>query len=144
MTIVDGVGSRRRELTEALLLGYVGLNVLLHQSFVRGIGGVEGAAQPMMWIAVVGVVSYATLRRDHPAGYWLSYLTGALGLAFNGLIGSGAVGIVPTEGSGVGFVLGPVAHVAYAVVLIAATYLAARERRGPGDATPASGDRTVG
>jgi hypothetical protein len=144
MTTEKPVDNRWTGIVTALLLGYVALNVLLHQAFVRGVGASDGAAQLMMWVAVVGVVSYAALRQELDAGYWLAFLTAILSVAFNGLIGSGVLGIVPTEASGVGFVLGPVAHVAYALVLFVATYLALRERRHVDDVPGATSESTVG
>lgn len=120
---------RWTEVTKALLLGFIGLNVLLHQSFIRGVGFVpDGASQLMMWVAVVGIVSYAVLRHDLTAGYWLSFLTGVLFLVFVGIIGSGLLGPLPSGGPLIGFVLGPVAQVVYAIVLIGSTYMALRER----------------
>jgi hypothetical protein len=43
----------------------------------------------------------------------------------------------------IGFVLGPIAQVAYAVVLIAVTYMALRERGGRSDASESGGDVTA-
>lgn len=125
----------------ALLLGFVGLNVLLHQSFQRGIGGPEGASQLMMWVVVVGIVTYPLLRADLDMGYWFSFFTGLLSIAFLGLIGTGAVGPpTPAAGSAIGFVLGPVAYAAYAIVLLATTYLARPDRDKAADAVRPTGN----
>lgn len=129
MTTTEGVESRWTEITKALLLGFIGLAVLLHQAFVQGTGFVpQGASQLMMWVVVVGIVGYATLRQDLTVGYWLSSLTGILYLAFTGATMSGLLGPLPSGGPAIGFVLGPVAQGAYAIVLIVAAYLAFRGR----------------
>lgn len=128
-------------MTEAMLLGFVGLAVLLHQSFVQGAGFVPaGASQLMMWVAVVGIVGYVALRRGLAAGYWLAFLTGVLYLVSTGLIVSGALGPLPAGGPMIGFVLGPIAQGLYAAVLIAVTYMALRERGGKSDASERSSD----
>lgn len=129
MTNAGAVESRWTEITKALLLGFIGLAVLLHQAFIQGTGFVpEGASQLMMWIVVVGIVGYATLRQGLTVGYWLASVTGFLYLAFTGAIMSGLLGPVPSGGPAIGFVFGPVAQAAYAIVLITAAYLALRER----------------
>lgn len=139
MTNVEAVGDRWREMTKALLLGFVAMAVLLHQSFVQGAGFVPtGASLLMMWVAVVGIVGYAALRRDLTAGYWLSSLTGLLYLASAGIIMSGLLGPLPSGGPPIGFVLGPIAQVVYAVVLIGFTYMAFRERRNTGEVSTVS------
>ena len=129
MTTPEAVENRWNEITKALLLGFVALAALLHQAFVQGAGFVPaGASQMMMWVAVVGIVGYATLRRDLAVGYWLASLTGALYLVFTGLIMSGTLGPLPSGGPLIGLVLGPIAQVVYAIVLIASAYMALRER----------------
>jgi hypothetical protein len=143
MTTENTNESRWTEITKGLLLGFVALNVLLHQAFVAGIGGPEGASQLMMWIAVFGVVSYAVVRQRLTVGYWLSILTGILSLVFTGVILSGTLGALPTGGSLVGFVLGPIAGAAYPLVLIVVTILALRERDGTDEVRAMSDDGTA-
>ncbi|AUV84501.1 hypothetical protein C2R22_23435 (plasmid) [Salinigranum rubrum] len=117
------------EVTKALLLGFIALAVLLHQTFIQGAGFVPtGASQLMLWVTVVGIVGYATLRRDLTVGYWLSALTGLLYLAFTGILMAGLLGPLPSDGPAIGFVLGPLAQGLYAVVLIVVAVLALRER----------------
>lgn len=114
------------ETTKALLLGFIGYNVLLHQAFIRGIGAPEGASQLMMWVAVVGLVSFSAISSGLTPGYRLAALTGLLSLVFTGIIGAGILG-PPASGPVIGFVLGPVANAVYAIVLIVAAYMAVRE-----------------
>jgi hypothetical protein len=144
MTTTETAENRWSGMTEALLLGFVGMAALLHQSFVQGAGFVPaGASQLMMWVAVVGIVGYVALRRGLAAGYWLAFLAGLLYLASTGLIVSGALGPLPEGGPVIGFVLGPIAQGAYAVVLIAVTYVALRERGGRNDVSESGGDVTA-
>lgn len=118
----DGGRSTGNTGTRGLLLGFVALNVLLHQSFVRGIGGPEGASQLAMWVAVVGVVSYPMLNPGLPIGYWLTGLTGVLGFGLLAIIGSGMLGPMPMDGPTIGFVLGPVAYGVFSLFLIVVAY----------------------
>jgi hypothetical protein len=144
MTATEIAENRWNGLAEALLLGFVALATLLHQSFVQGAGFVPvGASQLMMWVAVVGIVGYVALRRVLTAGYWLASLTGLLYLAFIGLIFSGALGPLPEGGPVIGLVLGPIAQGAYAVVLIAVTYGALRERGSQSDVHERDSDVTA-
>jgi uncharacterized protein YqgC (DUF456 family) len=123
-----GDGTKRWcEATKALVLGFVGYNVLLHQAFIRGIGAPDGASQLMMWVAVVGLVSYAAISSDLAVGLWLAAGAGLLSLAFNGIIAAGIVG-PPSSGPVLGFVLGPVANALYAFLLVVVGYMAVRER----------------
>ena len=129
MPTVNSVENWWTEVTKALLLGFIALAVLLHQTFIRGAGFVPtGASQLMLWVTVVGIVGYATLRQDLTVGYWLSALTGLLYLVFTGILMAGLFGPLPSDGPAIGFVLGPLAQGLYAVVLIVATVLALRER----------------
>jgi hypothetical protein len=122
------------EITKALLLGFIGLAVLLHQSFVQGAGFVPtGASQLMMWVTVVGIVGYATLRQGLTVGYWLSSLTGILYVVFVGILMTGLLGPLPSGGPAIGLVLGPIAQTLYAVVLVVASYLALREHDATGE-----------
>lgn len=144
MTTTETAENRWNGMTEALLLGFVGMAALLHQSFVQGAGFVPtGASQLMMWVAVVGIVGYVALRRDLAAGYWIASFTGLLYLVSIGLIMSGALGPLPEGGPMIGLVLGPIAQGLYAVVLIAVTYVALRERGGRSDASESSTDLTA-
>lgn len=145
MIEVDTIENRWTEMTKALLLGFVVLAALLHQSFVQGAGFVPaGASQLMMWVAVVGVVGYVALRQDLAVGYWLSFLTGVLYVASAGIIVSGLLGPLPEGGPAIGFVLGPVAQVAYAVLLLVVTYVALRERGDASDVTETDDRATAG
>lgn len=129
MTSQTHVTNRWTEVTKALLLGFIGMAVLLHQTFVHGGGFVPtGASQLMLWTAVIGIVGYATLHRDLTVGYRLSALTGLLYLVFTGGLMMGLLGPLPSGGPAIGFVLGPLAQGLYAVVLIVAAVLALRER----------------
>jgi hypothetical protein len=131
MTTTDESGNWWHGVTSGLLLGFVGMAALLHQTFLQGGGFVPtGASQLMMWVAVLGIVAYATLRRDLAVGYWLSLLTGGVYLAFVGVLFAGVLGPLPEGGPLVGFVLGPVAQSAYAVVLILSAAVALRRAGG--------------
>lgn len=118
------------ETTKALLLGFVGMATLLHQSFVHGAGFVpSGASLLMMWVAVVGIVSYTMLRRDLTAGYWFASLTGLLYLASTGILMAGLLGPLPSGGPFFGLIIGPVAQVVFAVLLIWSAYKGRTEHR---------------
>jgi hypothetical protein len=141
MTTTDTAENRWSGTTEALLLGFAAMAALLHQAFVQGTGFVPaGASQLMMWVAVVGIVGYVALRRGLTAGYWLASLTGLLYLAFVGLVFSGALGPLPEGGPMIGLFLGPIAQGLYAVVLVAVTYVALRERGGRSDVSESGDD----
>lgn len=141
MTGSSVMENRWSETTKALLLGFVGMAVFLHQSFVHGAGFVPpGASLLMMWVAVVGVVSYAMLRRELTAGYWLASLTGLLYLASTGVLMAGLLGPLPSGGPLFGLVIGPVAQVVFAVILIWSAYLGLSERGAPDEDTTAGGD----
>jgi hypothetical protein len=131
-----GGGAKWTEITAAGVAGFVVLNLILHGTFLAGIGGPQAATQLVMWVAVVGVAAFLLVRRGIGAGYLLSYLTGVLGIGVNVVVGSGLLGdLGATSPSPVlGFVLGPVAYTALAVAVIAATYLARRERERGTDA----------
>jgi len=144
MTSTSAIESRWTETTKALLLGFVGYNVLLHQAFVRGIGAPEGASQLMMWVAVASLVAYSVARSGLTAGYWLAAGTGLLSLVFNGVIGSGVLGSLPNDGLSIGFVLGPAANALYAVVLVVVGYLASREHGRQREVGGTSGERAAG
>jgi hypothetical protein len=134
MTDRERVENWWTEITKALLLGFIGLAVLLHQSFVQGAGFVPtGASQLMLWVTVVGIVGYATLRQGLTVGYWLSSLTGILYVVFTGILMSGLLGPLPSGGPAIGFALGPVAQTLYAIVLVVASYLALQERDATGE-----------
>ena len=112
--------------TEALVLGFIALNILLHQSFIRGIGGPEGASQLVMWVAVIGIVGYPLLQQNLLIGYWLAVITGMLGLVLLAIIGTGVLGPMQTGGPMIGLVLGPVAYGVYSIVLIVVAFVARR------------------
>jgi hypothetical protein len=97
----------------------------------------------MLWVTVVGIVGYATLRQELTVGYWLASLTGILYVVFTGLIMTGLLGPVPTGGPVIGFVLGPIAQTLYAAGLVVASYLALRERGATGEASERRGQETA-
>lgn len=141
MSASFAIENRWSETTKALLLGFVGMALFLHQSFVHGAGFVPpGASLLMMWVAVAGIVSYAMLRRDLTAGYWFASLTGLLFLASTGIIMAGLLGPLPSGGPLFGLVIGPVAQVVFATILIWSAYLGLSERGTSGEDATAGGD----
>jgi uncharacterized protein YqgC (DUF456 family) len=141
MSASKAIENRWSETTKALLLGFVAMATLLHQSFVHGAGFVPpGASLLMLWVAVAGIVSYAMLRRDLAAGYWLASMTGLLYLASTGVLAAGLLGPLPSGGPLFGLVIGPIAQVVFAVILIWSAYLGLSERAASGEDTTAGGD----
>lgn len=125
-TLADGGRNISNVGTKGLLFGFIALNLLLHQSFIRGIGGPEGASQLVMWVAVIGIVTYPIMDQGIELGYWLIVLTGLLGLGVLAIIGLGVLGPMNTEGPLIGLILGPVAYGVFSLLLIVVGYSKSR------------------
>lgn len=110
-----------RQVSFALLLGFVALNLLV--ALVVALGSVIGppaGALPLFIMALVaGVISYPLRWWDAPGGYHLTLLTGAFGVLAAGLIAAGAVGSM----SAVALPLTLPVYGVVAAALITATYL---------------------
>ena len=111
-------------ITKALLVGYVVLLVFAHEALVEPLDWPVQATQLVIWGAGLGAVSFMLLRYELEIGYWLTIVTGLLGIASWLLIPDGVLSPSPD----IGIVFGLIEFPLFELVLIASAYLARRKR----------------